>query len=286
MIFFLSLIGDFESLLNFQTVPPEPICPSINPRSIILFLRYKRWRKGSLVTDLSGSVVKDVEGKDVKCGGGWNSPDNHKQFIMALGCLVKARGQNSPYEEPCKYCVKIYEELGEKTGCDHHRDGMLFRRGDPTKHQDVINEMKKVDKSCATYKSNGDCPITPWDLMKIRSVLMSTGSLQDLQMYVMILIGIRLFLRSAELVDLKISMVDGSKKNLLNWKTSVFTPEGELTGLTFDIMGKKDPKPVSLVLWRDEVVPEFCPLRHLLAYIFIWRKLKVVICFHQQEHMG
>jgi len=50
----------------------------------------------------------------------------------------------------------------------------------------------------------GSSAITPWELLDIRTNLLSTNSIHDLQSWVMILISIKLFLRSDELVHIRI----------------------------------------------------------------------------------
>ena len=37
----------------------------------------------------------------------------------------------------------------------------------------------------------------------------------------------------------------------------------------FDLLGKSDKHPVTLMCWNDDIFPEFCPVRHLLAYLAI-----------------
>lgn len=85
--------------------------------------------------------------------------------------------------------------------------------------------------------------------------------------YVMTLVGCKLFLRNSELTDLKFSSEDGI--NAINWELTSFSPSGELVGLAFNIKGKTDNQPVPLTLWSDDTVPELCPIRHLLAFIYL-----------------
>lgn len=57
----------------------------------------------------------------------------------------------------------------------------------------------------AFYKATGDTPISPWELLKFRTYLMSTNNLWDLQMYVMTLVSIKLFLREEEIGGMRIN---------------------------------------------------------------------------------
>jgi hypothetical protein len=62
---------------------------------------------------------------------------------------------------------------------------------------------------------------------------------------------------------------NGVRFNCINWDISVFKDNGELDGLGFTIKGKSDKHTVNLVLWRDDVNPELCAVRHILAVSYL-----------------
>jgi len=48
---------------------------------------------------------------------------------------------------------------------------------------------------------------------------------------------------------------------------------GQVEGLAFRFKGKRDKKPVVLMAWRDDEMPIFCPVRHLL----VWMRLTGIV---------
>lgn len=79
--------------------------------------------------------------------------------------------------------------------------------------------------------------------------------------YTMILIGCRLFQRADEVLSLQYSS--------LELGLSVMNIEGIVRGIAVTFQGKTDKVPVTLILWADDSNPEFCPVRHLLVYIYL-----------------
>jgi plasmid replication initiation protein len=77
--------------------------------------------------------------------------------------------------------------------------------------------------------------------------------------YVMILISVRIFLRENEVAQM-------GYKDITPDITTV-KEGGRVVGIAFSIQGKSDANPVTLMMWNDDVFPEFCPVRHLLAWI-------------------
>ena len=76
----------------------------------------------------------------------------------------------------------------------------------------------------------------------------------------MILIGVKCFLRYDDLIDMTLEC--------FHTDLSVVLENGFVESLAFTFIGKSDKKPVTLTLWADDVIPHFCPVRSLLAYIY------------------
>ncbi|KAI3655213.1 hypothetical protein MP638_001555, partial [Amoeboaphelidium occidentale] len=83
----------------------------------------------------------------------------------------------------------------------------------------------------------------------------------------MTVIGIRLALREDELCDLKLN--DPRGINCINWDLTTISPGGLPSGIGFNIKGKTDATIVRLQLWAADDVPSSCPVRHLLAWLFL-----------------
>ena len=79
-------------------------------------------------------------------------------------------------------------------------------------------------------------------------------------MYVMILIGIRNFLRYDDLCDIK---ADDFLINLHE------ITEFGIDGLGIEVFGKADNNWVKLMIWLDSDCPELCPICHLLVCLYL-----------------
>jgi hypothetical protein len=84
------------------------------------------------------------------------------------------------------------------------------------------------------------------------------NSLTGFMIYVMMLAGIKLFLRIQEVIAMTIDKFETVYQVI---------DERGIQGLCVRVKGKTDPDWVYLMIWKDEKNPEFCLLRHLLVWI-------------------
>ena len=105
---FCKLIGDYHSLLILLPQAPE-YCPAMDPKTISLFIRYKRGKKDTQLLDHEGNFVVDVMGQEVKCTGGWKDPKNVEQCMSAVGALHASRDHIGPFEDICKDCLDLHK---------------------------------------------------------------------------------------------------------------------------------------------------------------------------------
>ncbi|EPZ32830.1 hypothetical protein O9G_004101 [Rozella allomycis CSF55] len=190
----LTLIGDYESLLLLHKHCPTPFCPSINATSVAHYINSKRGMKGSILKDINQNEVIDVCGKPVQCCGGWNDPKNVKQF-MSVHTL---RGNGGQYAEPSIDCWN--EDFANRGfGCIIHRGKpCIWRNGCPSTHIIVKSAMGKSAKEGEYYVAEGDSALTQFELQRIRIALLAKNNIEDCQLWVLVLISIKLFLRSNE----------------------------------------------------------------------------------------
>ena len=104
------------------------------------------------------------------------------------------------------------------------------------------------------YEARSTVAFLPSELRIIRQFLLSANSLPHLMLWCIIVIGVRLFLRIDEVLELTVEQ----------FVTEYFVVTGrDIKGLLVKIQGKRDKKPVHLSLWDDLDCPEFSPLRPL-----------------------
>ena len=140
----------------------------------------------------------------------------------------------------------------ETRGCKWHADNRsLWRKG---------NAYKEYTKKCKGHVIRGAYQLLPMELLRIRSSLLSTNKLVDLQLWCIIMISICLFLRHDEYYNMKIEDIV--------WDLCIFK-NGLPVALTIQVCGKRDKVVRLLMLWRMDDVPQFCPVRHLVSYIHL-----------------
>jgi hypothetical protein len=111
----------------------------------------------------------------------------------------------------------------------------------------------------SAYRPNGDSPLTPDELKLIRNKLMAGNTLWEFELYVIILLCCRMFLREDEIGKMAYSTV--------NSDITVVKSNDCVEGIAMQVQGKADSNPVTLMMWFDHEFPEFCPVRHLLAWL-------------------
>ena len=53
----------------------------------------------------------------------------------------------------------------------------------------------------------------------------------------------------------------------VNTDITIIKADDNVEGLAIEVQGKADATPVTLMMWFDHEFPEFCPIRHLLAWL-------------------
>ncbi|TPX71296.1 hypothetical protein CcCBS67573_g06243 [Chytriomyces confervae] len=131
--------------------------------------------------------------------------------------------------------------------------------------------MAQSTQNAAGYQALGDSPLTPQELLNIRQHLMGKG-LAGFQEWTMLLCRSFLFCREFEIAGFKTEPIQRGNRtefNCINWDITVFSPNGEIEGIGFTLLGKADSSPVNVIMWRLDNLPMLCPVKHLLAWIYM-----------------
>ena len=275
---FCMIIEDYQSatLLNRTLCPSNPF-PML-PSTIAQYFDYCTLPKGQpLLKSGSTEQVLDGSGTAVLCTGRWNAPINIEKCKTAIDLLhTKYDNLNGPYRPTCEICLQNYEEYKinksissntstthqhyDKFFCEDHADGPLIRpRGNAMESNVAREAYKRCHKIMVRdWSVSGNIQLLPGDVRRLQHHLCNASTLYNLQIYTMIIIGIKCFLRASELIKLKIA----------NFEPEYFIiREGCIETLCLQIRGKSDKNPVRLQLFKDNECPEFCPVRHLLVYL-------------------
>jgi hypothetical protein len=264
MFKFLSLIGDYESLLVLYVGTPRELVPSMKAESVALYLLYKCSKKGDVLKLYEDSPnVTNVYGHIVSCLGEWKAIVNVHQCLSAVSALHSSLKFNSVnYQDLCNSCVNDFKVNNHSTGCIHHRGKYHFYRQGNPRLSDVVSATYRRCKDLLCHHKVKSCyQLTPQEVHQIRSKLLSGNSKEDLQLYCTILVAIYLFLRYDDVYRIE------TTKFLPGYST--FNPDGSVKTLCFEVKGKNDREVVQLLLRACDEIPELCAVRHLLIYIYM-----------------
>jgi hypothetical protein len=82
---------------------------------------------------------------------------------------------------------------------------LLQPKGNPVKSMENIPHIHRIkDDVVSAHKVNGNVQLLPGEIRNLRDYLVGSGTICNLQVYVMILLGIKLFLRVNELLDIQV----------------------------------------------------------------------------------
>jgi hypothetical protein len=229
-------------------------------------MSYQSFGKGQVLTDrMTGLAVHDVMGKVVYCEGAWNCGTNIDKFrasIIALYSLYPdLRGA---YVPECKECVEMSTfNRTEATymPCPYHTTGARVRTlGNSYENADVEKHGKAMKVRLSDYVTRGNIQLMPSEVRRLRTILLSENSLRGLQFWVMIILGIKMYLRVGELILLK---VEDFEKDLM----MLSSDRCYVAVLAVKVLGKGETVPDWLSIFSDDDFPELCPVTVLLLYI-------------------
>jgi hypothetical protein len=258
----LAKIGDYESMLMLVS-PKLKNLPAQKAGSLMSFLRFKKMSPEQVLTETEGGVpVVDVVTKRVMmCEGGWKCNGKLKQFTSAISRLHRAHNHTDHYDDICPECVKAQALDANSRGCRQHagRNARIFRRGNPTRDQAYLDV--KDAQNDPTYVVRGCDALEPKDVRAIRKKLLAGNSVISLGAYTLILISVRLFLRSDEGLTIQLEHF------IPECFARVGGAESRISGLCLKIKGKCDKTWKYYWLWVTDECPELCCVRHLFLYL-------------------
>jgi hypothetical protein len=88
-----------------------------------------------------------------------------------------------------------------------------------------------------------------------------SNTVWDLMIWTMTLVACILFLREDEVASLAFESI--------NYDLCIVNDNRTVEGVSLKVQGKSDPVPVTLMLWANDNVPELCPVRHLLCFLYL-----------------
>jgi hypothetical protein len=265
--------GDYESAMMVA----RDICPSRPPPvkmdTAIAFLKFQVEPK---VNEETGApnfllhhltqqpIVSAVTGLPMVCQENWNCVPTIKLYAASLQKLhEKYDSTRGVYIEACDECIEIHRLTGQACALHTGMGGAkLVRVGNPRQCDEFKNVVKQMLKVAVDRDlSRSTFAYAPHELRAIRDHCLATNNLYDLMIWTIMIIGIKLFLRVDEVLNLTVE----------DFKTNLFVLNKlNVTGLMVEVFGKskkKDGRKVILSLWDDKDCPDFSGTRALLLWI-------------------
>jgi hypothetical protein len=257
----LAQTGDFESMLLLVS-PRLTNLPAMKVESLQSFVRRKKMPPTAPLRETEDGVplLHCVTNEILYCEGTWASNMKMKQFTSAVSRLHAAHKHTSHYDNLCSGCVDSVARNENSRGCRQHAgsSARIFRRGDPTKDQDFLDVKDALVDG--NYTVRGCDALSPKDVRAIRKKLLAGNSIAMLGAYTLILIAIRIFLRSDEVLTIEMA----------HFIPECFVrSENRIRGLCVKVWGKTDKRWKYYWLWVNDECPEFCPVRHLFVYLHL-----------------
>ncbi len=268
MLEFCFLIGEYQSatILERNKCPSNPL--PVLPKTIVEYLYFKTL---SVDTVLLDSVTREPlytveeEPKKIMCVNQWKEKGAIDKYKAALSTLHSVYPEYcGAYSDVCKYCVIAHNKHQRKSGdfgscLRHARNPNIAPIGNPVLSSVVREAIVDGYEFTKNFPNKGNVQLLPGEIRTLRDNLVNSGCFINFQIYTMILLGIKCFLRAEELLQLRIEHFDP--------KYMIIREDGKINSITVQVQGKSDPVPVYLQIFSDDNCTEFCPIRHLIAYM-------------------
>ena len=229
--------------------------------------------------DRNGEVIKGAAG--IRGKACWSAPQSQKGCVAYISTLHARIGQIGQYEASCQSCIDL--PLNQRSqGCQFHINmPRIYRKGNPAKSIDVNDSARQNAIEHRGHTADGATPLTPFEMIQLRDFWLSSRKIEDFQMWVLFLLCVKAFLRGSEATGDEPIPGDttGSAATGLHLPDSIdYSLCGidnllNVTSIALKVLGKADKQVTTLTLWPDQVNTRFCPIRHLLIYIY-YMKIK------------
>lgn len=254
--------GDWSSLLILDPYHIENVVP-MSPTTISQSIRYHHGSKEEVVVDEFNNPIM-FNNLPIKCKSGWNVDSNLMQFSGAITALHKANKRVNEYVWFCSACKRDFDlwkqEKSEGIGCIMHRfRAKHFPDGNPMTADTVVEECKVFYRKAMLHEPKSCTQLSPSEVSLLYQSLSPSYKVFDFMIYVMVIIATALGLRHDEFGSIK---MEDFRMDL----SMIY--DDCIDNVVVMIKGKNDVKAVPLKLIFQDVVPEFCPCRLLL--IWIW----------------
>jgi predicted amidophosphoribosyltransferase len=150
----------------------------------------------------------DIHNIPIYGTGAWHAPGLLDKFNGAMLCLHNAyKHPLKVYFPVCAACVHCHKQYKNSPhyvdtcfgSCTAHPGcPQLIPKGNPMVSNLVTTYIRQVKESLSGWEVKGNVQLLPGEVRHLRQYLIGSGSIENFQVYVMILLGIKLFLCADE----------------------------------------------------------------------------------------
>ena len=268
---FCYLVGDYESAVLFDrnNCPKNPL--PLSPDTLKSYLDHKCGFSGETLVYKGKAVTDPGTSIPVYCTGVWKCHTNidRTSSLLRTGLGSLHESLRGDYLSKCPECWRIHHSVpgrapGTYGSCQEHPNApLLVTRGDVSSEPQVKKYLKEWREAARNgHLRKGNCALNPSEVRKLQSYLVKNSSCpEDFKLYVMILTGIKLFLRADELLNMKVE----------DFITRMFQVHpNRVRTLSVGVQGKSDLRRVLLNMFDDPKCPEFDLVLHLLIYVKVF----------------
>jgi hypothetical protein len=257
------MMEDYDSgiILHRTSCPRRPL--PISEDTAISYMKYRVLEAGSEVKHhTSNRPVLKPDKTPLLSLGDWKSAGSLGIYRSALSKLHSAYDTTKgEYNQACLECRKIpLARVCKSEGCKNHPGSpQYWSSGSVTKASNFQTQIDLLQEYAeSNYEARSTVAFLPGELRAIRTYLLAANTLESLQLWCIIIIGVRLFLRIDEVLTLRMDA----------FKPEYFVVKGkEVISLLLLIQGKRDKRPVNFNLWDDHICPDLSPGHALLLLL-------------------
>ena len=247
-------------ILHRNACPANP--PPVNQDLSIHYMRFRTYEKGTLLRNHKTDEPFLLDGSPVRCCGDWRGVSSVGIFRSALSKLHSHYATTKgDYVERCTECMKIpLEDARKGEGCRMHPGRPNYwSRGCPSNSEEFKTKMNQLTNYVEnTYEMRSTIAFLPGELRDIRHHLLSHNDLKHLMLWVIVMTGVKLFLRIDEVLEL------GYEQFL---KEYFVVKDFDVESLLTEIQGKRDDHILHFAIWDDKDCPEFSASRAILLWV-------------------
>jgi hypothetical protein len=259
------VVGDFESSLVFDRMIAPYNAPPPSPDLIMTYLDYKICTTDTPLMYQDKPVLIPGTDLPMMCSATWHCPTNVEDVSSCLKELTILHDSCSgPYhtQTACTDCMNAPKQGAIWGSCEAHANNPVLcdvRRGDVLTYSPLVARLSFwKSKMLKQHVRKGNCQLEPREVRILRTHLVGTRKRYDFQFYVMILTGIRLFLRADEVLKLTVDKF---------CETMSIVEPTKVLQLCCWIKGKSDDIAVLLKIFEDVNDPPLDLILHLMVYV-------------------